>query len=462
MIRYFSFILLVTFLSSCGSVKPEAPEVVVEQNIDLSPQKASIISVPIKIDLKPYFKETNESVPKVFKGKEQTCEGVSYAYKFIRDPIEFEGKGKDLIFNVDGKYALNLNYCPQCTEIFSSSGNCVIPRIYASCGVNEPMRKMFVSYASEIGVTKDYKLRSTTKLRKVKAKTPCKITVFDYNATEKLEEEVKGALKDVEKDIDNEINAIDLRPDMEETWKLLAEPTDLEGYGYLYINPKKVAISDIEYKGDTAYFNTVLEAYPKIRLDTIEKKGHRLPNLSKYEKKEGFDIVMDISATYDSLSSVITKSIGGTSMELKGKEVIFDSVEVHGAQNHQLSLKIVFSGKKKGTLYLIGTPTFDSKTQRIAFPDLEFDIKTKSALLKSAKWLFDKKVTDIIRESASLELKPYLDTMKTTLNNNLSTELSEGVFMKGNVKDMMINTIYPRSEELFIRVSAEGKLEISM
>lgn len=460
--RFFALISFVILFSSCGTIKPDAPDIIVQEEMNLAEQQVSTISIPIKVDLKPYFKETNDAVPTIFKGKEQTCEGVSYAYKFIRDPIKFEGKGKDLVFNVDGKYALNLNYCPQCTELFSTGGNCVIPRIYASCGVDEPMRKMFVSYASEIGVTKDYKLKSTTKLKEVKAKSPCKITVFEYNATEKLEEEVKGALKAVEKDIDNEISAIDLRPDIQLTWDAMNEPTDLEGYGFLYLNPRKVSISNIEYKGDTAYFNTILEAYPQITLNKIDNDIHNLPNLSPYKQTDGFDITMDISATYDSLSSVITNSVGGTKIEIKGKEVIFESVEVYGAQNNQLSLKIDFSGKKKGTLYLIGTPSFDSEKQHIQFPDLEFDIKTKSALLKSAKWLFDKKITKLIRESSSLDLQPYLDTMKVTLNENLKTELTEGVFMNGKVDEMKINSIIPRGDELFIRVAAQGKLELAM
>lgn len=459
---FFKLVLALVVLTGCKTISPEAPVINVQEELKATPQELSIINIPIKVDLKPYFEETNKSVPKIFKGKEQTCEGVSYKYKFIREPIEFKGLGKELEFKVDGKYALNLNYCPQCTGLFSDAGNCIIPRIYASCGVGEPMRKMFVSYRSEIGVTNDYKLTSTTTLKKVKAKTPCKITVFDYNATETLEEEITGALQDVEEDIDKEISAIDLRPEMAETWKILNEPTDLEGYGFLYLNPRRVSVSDIKYKGDTAYFNTILEAYPKVYLEEKENAKRDLPKLSKYKKREGFDITMDISATYDSLSSIITQNIGGTSTEIKGKEVIFKSVEIHGAQNHQISLKIEFDGKKKGELYLVGTPTFNADSQHISFPDLEFDLKTKSALLKSAKWLFDKKITNIIRESASMDLAPYLDTLKETLNQNLTMELTEGVKMSGQVENVHINSIIPKADHIFIRVASSGSLGISM
>lgn len=450
-----------TILIGCGTIKPEAPEIIVKEN-PIPKQPFSSINIPIKVDLAPYFKETNAAVPKEFKGKEKQCEGVSYSYKFKRDPIDFTGKGKHIHFDVDGKYWVKLNYCVECTSLLSSYGNCITPRIYASCGVDEPMRKMNVAYKSEIGITNDYKLRSKTTLTKVKALSPCKMTLFKYNATETLEEEVTKAMKSVEKDIDKEISSVDLRPEMEATWNVLREPMDLEGYGYMYLKPQRVSVGDITYKGDTAYFDAYLRAYPKIYLDTIEFVGKDLPNLGNFDKRDGFDIHMDISAKYDSLSSILTKNVKGTTIDIKGREVIFGDISVHGAANHQLSIKVDFSGKKTGTIYLTGSPVFDAEKQHISFPDMEFDIKSKSALLKSAKWLFDKKVTDLIRESASIDLKPYLDDLKKSLSESLNGEIDKGVNMSGKIDEILINFIYPRENTLFIRIQSKGSLGIQM
>ena len=65
-------------------------------------QKESTIYLPIKINLQPYFNETEKSLPKTFNGKEDNCSGVSYSYKFTRNPIEFEGKGDYMYYEVDG------------------------------------------------------------------------------------------------------------------------------------------------------------------------------------------------------------------------------------------------------------------------------------------------------------------------------------------------------------------------
>lgn len=449
-------------LSSCGSIKPEAPEIDVKETLEIPEQPVSVVKVPVKVDLAPYFAETNKGVPKEFRGGDHPCDGVAYDYYFKRKPIIFEGNGSYLNYSVKGSYWMKMSYCPQCISAFGSTPQCISARVKFSCGIGEPMRKMRVAFRSKIGVDDQYRLTSTTKLKEVKATSPCKVTLFNFDATGTLEKEVKKALKSVEKDIDKAIEEIDLRPDMELTWEAIEAPIDLEGYGYMFLNPKKVGMSSIRYKGDTAYLDAYLQAFPEVRLDTLGFKPTPLPNLSDIKVDDGFDVKMDITAQYDSLSNILTRDIKGMETDVKGNKVIFGDVEIHGAADHRLHIKVDFSGKKKGTIYLTGTPSFDAETQRISFPDLEFDIKTKSALLKSAKWLFDKKITNMIRDLANMDLAEYLEEFKSTVDESLNGEVDTGVWMKGSVDDIKIDYIYPREDALFMRISSKGTLGIKM
>jgi hypothetical protein len=460
--RYWTVLGFLFLVVSCRTVKPEAPEIVIGSTDVLTKQPTSYIQIPIKIDLRPYFKETNKSVPYDFSGADKACDGVSVKYKFKREDIQFKGEGKNLNFEVNGKYALSLNYCPSCTDLFGSGASCVIPRIYASCGIGEPMRKMHVAFSTTIGMSANYKLTSRTNLKSVKALSPCKVSVFQYNATERVEKEVSKALKEVEKDIDKEISSVSLKKEMQETWDLLLDPIDLEGYGYFCLNPKGISVSKINYNGNFAHFTAVLESKPQVLLTKPEKTKSVLPKMSPYKKRNGFNIITDIKADYDSLSSILTASISGMELELKGKQVIFGDIAIHGAADKMLSIQVDFSGKKKGTLYLKGTPVFDPATQNISFPDLTFDVKTKSLLLKSAKWLFDKKITEAIRVAANLDLSPHLDTLKVELDKSINMELSKGVLMSGKMKKVTIENIVPMKDYLFIRGKGTGHLKLEM
>lgn len=461
MIRFYSFILLSFLLVRCAPIEPIAPELIVDAVPEIK-QKESSIFVPIKINLQPYLTDTEKSLPKSFTGKEENCEGVSFSYKFVRNPIKFEGMGDYLYYEVDGKYLLNLNYCPECTELFDSKGNCVVPRIYASCGVGEPMRRVLVAYTTKFKITPDFKFKTSTDLRKFETLDPCEITVFNYDATGELRKEVLGVLKDLEKDIDKEMASIDIRSEINKAWQMLAEPTSLGKYGFLSIHPKAVSLSDVRFVNKMAYVDLSLIIQPTVTTEAPTDKPTSLPPLSEHKKSKGFDIDLDIIASYDSLSSILTSEISGKSVMIKKNEVIFRSISIQGATNEKLNLKVDFDGKRKGTLYLVGTPVFDSVQQIISFPDLEFDLQTKNALLKSAKWLFSNKITDLMRENAVFDLKPHLEEMKKTVQKEMNRELSKGVFLSGTVESISLSRIFPNHDRLILRINSKGELKLSM
>jgi hypothetical protein len=452
---------LISLLYSCKTIEPLVPATQLEEVPPIR-HRESTLSLPIKIDLQPYLTLTEKSLPRTFTGKEENCEGVSYSYKFTRDPIQFDGKGEYLSYTVDGKYLLYLNYCPDCTTLFNSKGTCVIPRIYASCGVGEPMRRVSVAYTTQFKITPDFKFNPSTQLTKFHTIDPCEITVFNYDATDKLKKEVTTVLYDLEKDIDKQIASIDIRSDIEEVWEMLASPTSLGKYGYFTAYPKSVSLSDIRFDKKVAYVDLSLSFTPQISINKPDMVVPKLPNLSNHKAHKGFNIDVDIVAGYDSLSSILTSELNGKSVTIKNNEVIFTGIEIQGAANKQLNLKVTFDGKRKGTLYLVGTPFFDSIAQKISFPDLTFDLKTKDALLKSAKWMFNSKITDMMRAYATFDLTPHLDEMKTMVQKEMNRELTEGVHLNGKVTDLMLVGIYPQLSQLIIRINTTGDLKLSM
>lgn len=452
---------LLSILFSCKSIEPVVPETQLEKVPEISTRE-STLSLPIKVDLQPYLNQTEKSLPRTFSGKEEHCEGVSYSYKFTREPIQFSGKGEYLSYDVDGKYLLNLNYCPDCTSLFDSKGTCVIPRIYASCGVGEPMRRVSVAYTTQFKISPDFKFKTSTQLTKFHTIDPCEITVFSYDATDKLRKEVTTVLKDLEKDIDQQIAAINIRSEIEEVWELLATPTSLGQYGFFTAYPKAVSLSEIRFDKKVAHLDVNLTFTPKISTHQPEIVIPKLPNLSEHKAHNGFNIDVDIVAGYDSLSSILTNELKGKSVTIKNNQVIFTAIEIHGASNKQLNLKVDFEGKRQGTLYLVGTPVFDSAAQKIYFPDLTFDLKTKDALLKSAKWMFNSKITNMLREFAVFDLTPHLDEMKQMLQKEMNRELKKGVKLFGNVNELRLVGMYPQLNQLIIRINSTGDLKLSM
>lgn len=454
------FFLLLLFVQ-CRRIDPVAPEIIVESIPDLS-QKESSINVPIKINLQPYLKDAEKSLPMNFKGKEENCSGVSYSYNFFRAPIQFEGKGNYLYYEIDGKYSLKLNYCPQCTTIFDSTGNCIIPRVYVSCGVGEPMRKVTVGYTTRFRLTPDLKFKTTTELRKFETVDPCEVSMFNYDATNRLRKELLSVLRDLEDVIDQEISSIEIRPEIESVWQALSEQTSLGKYGYLNISPQSISLGEIQFDKDHAFIELNLSVKPIVTSYPIITNPSKLPLLSEHKRSKGFDINLDIVSTYDSLSSILKSELSGKKIMIKKNEVIFGDIQIEGSSKDQLIMKVPFDGKRKGTLYLTGTPKFDPIEQLISFPDLQFDLETKNKLLRSAKWLFNSKITDMLRKYSTFDLKPQLIDMKETVQKEINREIQKGIEMNGIIESISIQGIYPNSDKLIIRVNSKGEIKLNM
>lgn len=461
--RYFLFsYVLILGLFSCKTIEPVAPV----QSVIPAPPINNVIStlnIPVQIDLKKQLKSTEESLPKSFDGKEDHCEGVSFYYKFIREPIDFQFKNTELYYEVDGKFELKLNYCPKCHELWSKEGSCTVPRVYASCGANgEPMRKVTVGYSTKIDISSSYKFQSSTELKKFEIHDPCEITVFKYDATTQVKKQVKGQLEKLEDNIDKQIESIDIKKTLENVWDEMQKPMSIGSYGYLYIQPKSIAMSDLKFENQKVLLDLNMKMAPFVSTETRELKKTALPNMESFHKSEGFELAMDIHASYDSLTSFINKAFNGKELDLNGKKIIVKEMKIEGTQDAKMLFKMTFEGAKKGTVYLAGIPLLDVENQKVSIDQLDFELETKSLLLKTAKWMFSNRILDEIKKNAVFDLKTMLEDSKKTIGKQLNNEISKGVSMNGKVEVLKVNELFLGAKYLIVRTNLKGDLKLKI
>jgi hypothetical protein len=459
--RFLTPILILLVLQSCKTLEPIEPV----QSLKTIPEIGDVystVSIPIEISLKDQLQDVENSLPKTFEGSQKQCEGVSYDYKFYRQPIDFDFRSSSIYYEVNGKFQINLNYCPSCVFLFGKE-TCTVPRIYASCGMNgESLRKVTVAYNSEISLMSNYKFRSKTELKTFQIHDPCEITVFRYDVTDKLKKEVKKELQKLEKDIDLQIESINVKAQLNNTWNELYKPISIDKFGFLYLNPKAISISQLDFEKMKVNLNLNLKIAPFVSTNPTSIEKTSLPNLEEYQKERGLNMTLDIRASYDSLNSYMNKVFKGNEFEIKNKKIIVEKLEVFGTQDAKMLLKMTFGGAKKGVLYLIGKPILDPENQKISLAELEFDIKTKSLLLKSAKWLFNNRIIEEIKKMAMFDITPLIFEAKSSINNELNGEITKGVFMNGKIKDIFIKELFLDSKNLIIRTNFKGELKLKI
>jgi hypothetical protein len=165
---------------------------------------------------------------------------------------------------------------------------------------------------------------------------------------------------------------------------------------------------------------------------------------------------------YDSLSRMITSQIKGKRIDLEQvhKFIVIEECSIYGVTGDKLIFKLNFNGSEKGILYLTGKPLLNKEAGKLEIREIDYDLKTRSLLVKSAKWLFSKRITSELRKYSSFDLKNYESPLLDKINHSLNGEPIKGIQLSGNVESIHAIAVYPTLERLIVRCSAKGRLEI--
>ena len=459
---FLTIIALPFVLYSCAVTKPLAPEKT-EVDIPKLVQPISNVEIPVTVDLKNYFVQAENAAPTKYADKQEQCEGISYQYTFTRTPFTITGSNNVVNLKFTGAYGFTASYCAKCASILGSGPRCLVPTISAQCGWgNEPPRRMDISYQSTITVTPDFHLQSKTIL--YPAPNPidrCNVFMGNIDVTDKLIQYISNPLNDLGKQVDAKIAAYNVKPIIESLWKNLASETKIGDVGYLSINPQSVRLSSFNLTGSLLNFSVGLSAKPVVTTISTPPPPKTLPNLTTYTPANGFSIYLDLLENYDHLTNMVNQQVAGQKADVAGKEFVVDKTKVYGV-GKQIVMEIAFSGSNTGTIYLVGTPTYSGITHELSFPDLTFDLQTKAWILKAAKWMFNSKITDMIRQKAKYNFTQFITDSKTKLQTELSRDMGNGIHSDVAIKELDIQDIYPTSEKLIIRTLSTGQIKIKV
>ena len=445
-------------LIGCRSIEAAFPELENKPVEPFSPE-LSVMNVQLEVDMTPFFEILENETPQSFKGGKSLCEGLSYSYDFNRSELEFETHKDEINYMIRGGFGLELNYCPLCVTLFGVS-SCSVPRIYGSCGVEESKRRYAMKYGTKLKLNNDYSLSSSTKLKSFSIQDPCEITFMKFDVTEKVKKEIQNELKSMAQKIDQQISEIDLKSKMDIAWSVLNEPFPIDAYGFLHINPQRISISDLTYKGMMAFFNLNLYFSPVLTTKKEVVFESNIGQMEDHHQVDGFNILADIQMGYDSLSSILTNHLYDHEIPLNNKTIVLKELAIVGSNDGHIIFKVDFGGFRKGTIYLTGIPKIDTENQLLTFSELDFEIKTKSLLLKSSQWLLNKKILNEIKQRATIDLKAKLKDVKAVLKEKLTGEVRDGIYTETKLDDLRISNLLLTSKQITIRTNLKGNLKI--
>jgi hypothetical protein len=273
-----------------------------------------------------------------------------------------------------------------------------------------------------------------------------------------LKEELDAAKKAIE----DSFRIVNTRPYMQAAWNKLSELYAIPGLGYLKLNPKQIHMENISAKDDLLNINLGITASPTINFEKPEATPSLVPNLTSAGGKSGFNIFLDAALNYDSLSHVVNGYLQGKRFDFKeaifNRHVIVDSCRVGGNAEGDLLVDVNFSGSHNGSVSFKGKPFYNEQTKSIEVADLDYDLVTKDFLLKTAKWLFNKKIISELKKYTTFNMNSYYDTASKALDTWINKEWMKGITSTGKVNELKITNVKALPQYLYIQTNCAGNL----
>ena len=419
------------------------------------------IVVPVEINLSGYFKQANKNVPEFTSGSDKPCSGIRYEFQFQKDSFNITTVNNHLLSELHGSYWIKMEYCAACSGLLSTKPMCLTPLIPFSCGINEKKPSLRIRFATELAVNENYGLSTRTTIDELKSLNPCEVTLFRFDATDEVIKEVKKTLKKQCEETDKQLEAISFRKEAADLWKNMNQTVKIPYLGYIHFEPISLSLVKPRLERNKLYTTLVLNCKTYLNQNSSKASVSDLPklNIIASAPKDTFDIFTDFELNYDSISQLFTEQIKGKTIDFKKNHFEFNSIKLSGLDEKKIVLAIQFSGTKKGVLYLQGIPSFDNEKKILELTKLEYDLKTKSILLKSAKWLFSNRIYSELEKATKLDLSIQFNELKKTIDRNLQKKTGDFSLL-GKTHDVSVVHIFPTSDHLYLRTCLKAQLNV--
>jgi len=462
----FALVVLVIFLTSCSKkIIPDKP-FLSQTNFHLDTLPESEISIPVQINLKPFYKLAEKNVDTVFTSPNWPAEWVNidcsnrYKYLFRRGQLSFSANGQSLNMGFTGFY-----------KIIGSTRACIGNAVVSPwtppcrCGFDEGERRVKVSFTNSVSILPDYKIKINIIRKEPEPIDKCTVCFFGSDITGQVMNGLKKELDISKKEIEDSFGLTDIKNQVQQLWNKLTTSYNILGLGWLQINPQRIKLNNLSARNDSLQIILGLNARPVIRFEKPTDYKTLLPDMDNTAVKPGFNIFLDAVLNYDSLSQVLNAQIKGQQFEFKkgaiNKTVIVNDCRIYGSGNERLIIKLSFGGTNAGIAYFTGKPVYNEKEKVLEIKDIDFDVKTKNILLKNADWMFNRRITNEIANRTRFDLSTYIDSA-IIIGTQLNREWVKGIKTTGNMNDLKIVRIYPLAEHLIIRSNASGNLALKV
>ena len=262
-------------------------------------------------------------------------------------------------------------------------------------------------------------------------------------------------------------SSLDLKTNARLAWMDIQKPMLLDKEYGLWLRVVPKSISAVPLSGSKGIIRHISSIEAVTECFTGKQPPYKinstLPDLVAAPKlDENFLVNVTSYIPYFYIDSLSKALLVNTSYTVGKRKITINSVKVYPGEG-KFIVETEVSGSINGRLFFSGVPAYRVSDSSIVVKELEFHLKTRNVLLKSASWLANGGIERLIQKKMTYpigqNLRETYDLMQKSLQHY---DIAEGFYLKGKLGKMEVQQPVLTRESIIASVSFDGKVFISL
>lgn len=454
----FPLILFFLLLSACKSSQPAKPAESYKA-INYKPT-TSTVNIPLDIDIKDLEKSINSQL-----------KGLIYEDNDLNDNdgdnlMLKVWKKENIILNMDGSV---LSYQVP-LKLWIKTGFKVEKFGVEVSDYREVDGAITLDFKTALDIDKNWNLKTNTRVVKHTwtQKPVLKLGFVDlpikYIADRLLASNKKLLSETIDETIKESFN---LKEYIADAWKMMHEPMEMSEDYKLWVRlaPENITMTPLFTKGNIIKSTISVRTISEVFMGAKPPKGKVTPlppfALNR-NPADDFSINLITEIPFKEAERMAKEYLLGETFASGKRSVTINDLSLYG-QDGLLVVNTTMTGSYNGSIYVTGKPVYNTEKEQIEMDELDFELKTKNFLIKSANWLFHKGILNKMKSAMEFPMKEYIVDMKKMAEDQLkNNEIAEGMFLNGEVQDITIDDIQLTPNAIRVILNTKGKINLKV
>jgi hypothetical protein len=403
-------------------------------------REASTLNIPIEMTTDELAKVLNQSVHRnLYKGSTKT-RGLT-ADVLRNGPLLATASGNYLYITVPVTLSL-------CYGMFET-----------------PAIPLKLKFRATAGITPDWRLQTEVHYQGLSDLVSEHIGIGPLSIKPRsiVEEIVQPLQKMLSETVTKKVNTlVPLRSQVTRAWNTAQKPILLDkNYGaWLKLTPQEVMMFPLTAQNNRVQLSVGISTFAELVVgpEPASQQLLPLPNLRLVKSfDKTFRIALNTDIFYKDLRAAVAPLLLDKQFDSNGKSIIIKEFDLYG-NGERIVVKLETRGSLDGVFYLTAKPAFDPKTRIFSVEDVDFDMKTKDVLLKTADWFLHGAIRSTIQHKLNVNLGQQLERSRQMAGKALAhVRLAENMYLKSDINDLKLCDVVVQKDKISIQVYTEGE-----